>query len=86
MNRFYEMIIYMIAMAITPGPNCILSMVNAAQKGFPKCLSLNCGMLVGILILDTVAYCLVSILVKEIKKYRYGNNKNSCGCLFDYGN
>lgn len=64
MNKFYEMTIYMIAMAITPGPNCILSMVNAAQKGFPKCLTLNFGIFAGLLVLDTAAYCLVSILVK----------------------
>lgn len=70
MNRFYEMIIYMIAMAITPGPNCILSMVNAAQKGFPKCLSLNFGMFAGILVLDTAAYCLVSVLVKYMPVIR----------------
>ena len=64
MANFYEMTIYILAMAITPGPNCILSMVNAAQKGFPKCLSLNLGMSCGNLILDTVAYCLVAVLVK----------------------
>ncbi len=70
MINIYELTIYMIAMAITPGPNCIMSMVNAAQKGFPKCLSLNLGMLAGILILDTVAYCLVSVLVKYMPVIR----------------
>ncbi len=64
MINIYELTIYITAMAITPGPNCILSMVNAAQKGFPKCLSLNLGMFAGILVLDTIAYCLVSVLVK----------------------
>ena len=60
---FTALSVYIITMAITPGPNCILSMVNAAQKGFPKCLTLNLGMLAGLLILDTFAYCVVSLIV-----------------------
>lgn len=64
MSVFWSMTVYIITMAVTPGPNCILSMVNAAQKKFPKCLSLNFGMFFGILIISSIAYCLVSVLVK----------------------
>ena len=52
-----EYLIYLVAMAITPGPNTILSMANAAQVGLRKGIWLNVGMLAGITI-DTVAAAL----------------------------
>lgn len=66
MSDFAIMTVYIVTMCITPGPNCILSMVNAAQKGFPKCMSLNLGMSLGNFILDTIAYFLVTVLVSYL--------------------
>ena len=43
-----ELLIYMLTMSITPGPNTILSMANAASVGLRKGIGLNIGMLCGI--------------------------------------
>ena len=51
-----ELIIYIITMAITPGPNTILSMANAASVGLRKGIRLNIGMLVGITAVTAIAY------------------------------
>lgn len=46
----------MITMAITPGPNTILSLANSSQKGIRKGIYLNYGMLLGIAAVDTIVY------------------------------
>jgi len=61
-----EYLLYIFVTSVTPGPNCIISLSNASRKGFPKCLSLNLGMLTGIIIIDTCAFFLVSFLVSFI--------------------
>lgn len=61
-----EYILYIIAVAITPGPNCLASLENASQKGLPRCLTLNLGMLCGITVIDTVCYFALSYLASLI--------------------
>ena len=53
-----ELIIYIITMAITPGPNTILSMANAASVGLRKGIRLNIGMLIGITAVTAIAWLL----------------------------
>ena len=57
-----ELLVYMITMAITPGPNTILSMANASEKGFLKGISLNFGMLAGITVIAILSYMMLSFL------------------------
>ena len=57
-----DLIIYMIAMAITPGPNTILSMANATKVGMRKGIWLNIGMLLGITMVTAISYAAVHIL------------------------
>lgn len=57
-----ELMIYMVLMAITPGPNTILSLANSSQKGIRKGIYLNYGMLLGIAIVDTVVFFLIYYL------------------------
>lgn len=61
-----ELLIYMISMAITPGPNTIMAMANASEKGLRKGLYLNYGMLLGITIVDFLTYAVISFLVSLI--------------------
>lgn len=56
----------MVAMAITPGPNTIMSMANASEKGLRRGIYLNYGMFVGILIVDILTYLIISLLIKII--------------------
>ena len=58
----------MIAMAITPGPNTILSMANASQVGLRKGVWLNIGMLIGISAVTAISYLAVHILASLIPK------------------
>ena len=46
-----DYLIYLIVMSITPGPNPILSMANAAEVGLRRGIRLNFGMLAGIAII-----------------------------------
>mgnify|MGYP001782518128 CR=1 FL=1 len=57
-----DLLIYMIAMAITPGPNTILSMANASKVGLRKGIWLNIGMLLGITAVTAISYAAVHIL------------------------
>ncbi len=57
-----SLILYMIAMAITPGPNTILSMANASAVGLRKGIWLNVGMLIGISAVTAISYAAVSLL------------------------
>ena len=58
-----ELIVYITTMAITPGPNTIASLANASSKGFIKGVSLNFGMLLGITILSTLSYLIISSII-----------------------
>jgi len=61
---------YIIIVAITPGPNNIMSMNNAAQKGFMKSLPFNFGIFTGfilVLILCTVFSSLLFALIPQIQ-------------------
>ena len=51
-----ELFLYIIVMAITPGPNTILSMANASKVGLRKGITLNLGMLVGITAVTVIAF------------------------------
>ena len=61
---------YIIIVAITPGPNNIMSMNNAIQKGFRKALPFNLGIFAGfifVLILCTVFSSLLFTLIPRIQ-------------------
>lgn len=55
-------LIYLITLSGTPGPNTILSLQNASQKGLRKGIFLNYGMLTGITVITTAAYFLITLL------------------------
>lgn len=57
---------YLIAMAITPGPNTILSMANAAASGLRKGIWLNIGMLAGITAVTAISYAASAFLYSFI--------------------
>lgn len=61
-----ELFIYMLTMSITPGPNTILSMVNAASVGLRKGIGLNIGMLCGISAVTLIAWLATSLLYSAI--------------------
>lgn len=61
-HHMIELLVFMITMAITPGPNTILSMANASEKGFLRGITLNWGMLVGITVIALTSYFLLSLL------------------------
>lgn len=65
-----EYLIYILTTAVTPGPNCIVSLSNASQKGFPKCLSLNFGMFAGTATVDIISFFLVTFLVSALPSVR----------------
>ena len=61
---------YIIIVAATPGPNNIMSMNNAAQKGFRKAMPFNFGIFTGfilVLILCTVFSSLLFALIPRIQ-------------------
>lgn len=57
-----ELLLYLLTMSGTPGPNTILSLQNASEKGLRKGIYLNYGMAAGILLVTTVTYLLISLL------------------------
>lgn len=57
---------YLFAMAITPGPNTILSMANAAAVGLRKGIWLNIGMLFGITAVTAISYTASAFLYEVI--------------------
>ena len=61
----FEFFVYLVTVAITPGPNTISSMANAAEKGL-KGVTFNLGMLVGIAFIASASYLLISFLSKYI--------------------
>ena len=61
----FEFFVYLVTVAITPGPNTISSMANAAEKGF-KGVTFNLGMLIGITFIASFSFLLISILSKYI--------------------
>ena len=61
---------YIVIVAITPGPNNIMSMNNAAQKGFRKAMPFNFGIFTGfilVLVLCTVFSSLLFALIPQIQ-------------------
>ncbi len=63
-----DLLIYITVMAITPGPNTILSMANTAAVGFRKGIRLNIGMLIGITIVTAIAFTASELLYQYIPK------------------
>ena len=63
--KMFEFFVYLVTVAITPGPNTISSMANAAEKGL-KGITFNLGMLLGITFISTLSFLLISILSKYI--------------------
>ena len=63
-----NLLLYITAMAITPGPNTILSMANTAAVGLRKGVRLNIGMLIGITIVTAITFIAAEILYQAIPK------------------
>lgn len=61
----FELFIYLLTIAITPGPNTISSMANAAEKGL-KGITFNLGMLLGIGMISSISFLLISFLSKYV--------------------
>lgn len=57
-----DYLLYLVVMAVTPGPNTILSMANAASVGLERGIRLNFGMLAGITIVTALAFTAVQFL------------------------
>ena len=62
---------YIFIMAITPGPNNIMSMNNAAQKGMRKALPFNFGVLTGIFIVVLLCAVFSSLLFALIPRIQF---------------
>lgn len=54
--------IYLITVSGTPGPNTILSLQNASEKGLKRGIVLNYGMLTGITAITLIAYFIIRFL------------------------
>ncbi len=70
MFNWFAFFTYSIVTAITPGPNNIMAMSNAARKGFIKAMPFNIGMSIGffLVMLLCTAFCsLLSSLIPKIK-------------------
>lgn len=57
-----NLMIYLITVSGTPGPNTILSLQNASEKGIKKGIVLNYGMLTGITVITLIAYFIIRLL------------------------
>ena len=64
-TKVFELFIYLLTIAITPGPNTISSMANAAEKGL-KGITFNLGMLLGIGMISSISFLLISFLSKYV--------------------
>ncbi|MBO8437109.1 MAG: LysE family transporter [Spirochaetes bacterium] len=62
------LLVYIITMSITPGPNTILSMANAATVGFKRGIRLNVGMLAGITVDTIIALLAVELFYSFLPK------------------
>lgn len=67
----FELFVYLLSMSGTPGPNTILSLSNASEKGLKKGLHLNYGMFFGVLFVTTLTYTLISFLSSYIPKLSF---------------
>ncbi len=61
-----DLIVFIVTMSITPGPNTIASLANASRKGIRKGIFLNLGMFVGILLLSSLSYMLSFIIFRVL--------------------
>ena len=57
-----SLLLYLITVSGTPGPNTILSLQNASEKGIKRGIALNYGMLTGITLIALVAYFIITLL------------------------
>ena len=62
------LLIYILTMAITPGPNTVLSAANAASVGLRKGIRLNLGMLLGIAVVTAVSWAAAEFLYAYIPR------------------
>ena len=72
-KKFYNcnmstLLLYIITMSITPGPNTILSMANAATVGLKEGIRLNFVMLIGITIDTAIALAASQLLYSLLPK------------------
>jgi len=70
MFSWFNFLAYAIVTAATPGPNNIMSMTNAGQRGFKKSLPFNFGIWAGfsiVMILCTLFCSLLSAVIPKIK-------------------
>ena len=63
-----DFLIYLFVMSISPGPNPILSMANAAAVGLRKGIRLNFGMLTGIAFVTAIDFIIAFFLYSYVPK------------------
>lgn len=71
MVNFQAFLIYLIVTTFTPGPNNILSMVNAMQYGYRKVLGFLAGIFIGFTIVMLICGLLNLILVNFIPQAEF---------------
>jgi threonine/homoserine/homoserine lactone efflux protein len=64
--QWFPFLSYVIVMAITPGPNNIMSMNNAARAGFKKAIPFNLGIFAGFTVVMLICLISSSLLKKAI--------------------
>ncbi len=68
MKELAPFFLYIFVMSVTPGPNTILSMINASEVGLRKGIRLNFGMLTGVFINMTLSFAFSKTLEVYIPK------------------
>ena len=71
MFPWFSFISYMIIMAITPGPNNIMSMNNAKNVGFKKGIKFNFGILTGLFVVLILCLIFSSFLYNLVPKVQF---------------
>ena len=64
-------LIYVCVMAITPGPNNIMSMLNGAKFGYKKSVKFLIGISTGFFIILIISSYLSLILINSLPKFKY---------------
>ncbi len=68
MKELAPFFLYIFVMSVTPGPNTILSMINASEVGLRRGIRLNFGMLAGIFLTMTLSFAFSKTLEVYIPK------------------
>jgi len=68
MENLLPFVIYIFTVSVTPGPNTVLSMANAASVGLKRGIRLNLGMLFGLLMVMALSHVASKALYEAIPK------------------